>query len=209
MRATLYRTVGPAFNANPFTPIAFPGNYTRVGTMTVAFSGSNAATLAYDVNGANVNKSMQRLVFGVQAADCEPTTAPRTGLTNYQDLWWNAAESGWGINLTHQGDILFATLFTYDNTVPGTNAGMWLVMSAGAKQGDGSYLGNLYRTVGPAFNANPFTPIGPANYTLVGTMRLSFTDGTHGNLAYSVNGANVTKAITRLEFSSPVPACSG
>ncbi len=42
-----------------------------------------------------------------------------------------------------------------------------------------------------------------------GKQRLSFSDGVHGTLAYSVNGANVTKAITRLEFSSPVPACSG
>ena len=86
---------------------------------------------------------------------------------------------------------------------------MWLVMSGGAKQGDGSYVGELYRTVGPAFNANPFTPIGSGNYTQVGTMRLTFSDGAHGTLAYSVNGANVTKAITRLEFSSPLPACSG
>ena len=36
--------------------------------------------------------------------------------TNYQDLWWvaNGAESGWGVNLAHQGDNLFASWFTYD-----------------------------------------------------------------------------------------------
>ena len=35
----------------------------------------------------------------------------------------------------------------------------WL-MSAGAMQSDGaSYTGDLYRTTGPAFNANPFTPL--------------------------------------------------
>ena len=34
---------------------------------------------------------------------------------NYQGLWWNPpAESGWGINFAHQGDIIFATWFTYD-----------------------------------------------------------------------------------------------
>ena len=36
---------------------------------------------------------------------------------NYQGLWWKApaeSESGWGISLTHQGDIIFATWFTYD-----------------------------------------------------------------------------------------------
>ena len=35
---------------------------------------------------------------------------------NYQGLWWNApagSESGWGINLNHQGNTLFATWFTF------------------------------------------------------------------------------------------------
>jgi hypothetical protein len=205
----LYRTTGPAFNATPFTPITFPTNYTRVGTMTLAFSGPGAATLTYNVGGDNVTKAVQKLVFGAQAADCEPTTSPRTGLTNYQDLWWNAAESGWGLNLTHQGDVLFGTLFTYDVGGSSTNPGLWLVMSAGVKQADGSYLGDLYQTTGPAFNANPFTPITSANYTRVGAMRVAFSDGANGTLTYSVNGANVVKAIQRMVFSSPVAACSG
>jgi hypothetical protein len=205
----LYRTAGPAFNANPFTPITFPANYTRVGTMTVAFSGPGAATLTYNVGSDNVTKAVQKLVYGAQAADCEPTTSPRTGLTNYQDLWWNAMESGWGLNLAHQGDILFGTLFTYDSGNSSMNPGLWLVMSAGRKEPDGSYLGDLYQTTGPAFNANPFTPITEANYTRVGTMRVAFSDGANGTLTYSVNGATVVKAITRLVISSPVPACSG
>ena len=50
-------------------------------------------------------------------------------------------------------------------------------MSGGVRQSDGSYLGELYRTSGPAFNANPFTPIGP-NVTQVGTMRFTFGSGT-------------------------------
>ena len=33
---------------------------------------------------------------------------------NYTGMWWNPDESGWGINVVHQGDIVFATLFTYD-----------------------------------------------------------------------------------------------
>ena len=34
-----------------------------------------------------------------------PIPANRTG------LWWNAAEAGWGINVSQQGDLAFATLF--------------------------------------------------------------------------------------------------
>jgi hypothetical protein len=173
-----------------------------VGSLTVDYNGSTAL-LGYDVDGAYVSKVIQKHVFGPNPG-CVGTTSSRAGATNYQDLWLKADEAGWGLNITHQGDILFATLFTY-----GSNGQvLWLVMSRGDRQADGSYLGDLYRTNGPAFNAVPFTPISfPQNYTLVGTMRLRFQDGERGTLEYTVNGAQVTKAITRFVFSSPVPLC--
>lgn len=200
----LYRTTGPVFNANPFTPIG-ASNLTKVGTMSIQFASQHVAFLTYSVNGISVTKTLQKQMYGKAAASCVPTTnTNRAALTNYQDLWFNAAESGWGINITHQDDILFATLFTYD----ASSKGLWLVMSAGAKQADGSYSGDLYRTTGSAFNANPFTPIGAGNLTKVGTMQLRFSDGQTGTLTYSVNGINVTKSITRQVFSSPVLACT-
>ena len=76
--------------------------------------------------------------------------------TNYQDLWWAApagSESGWGVNFTHQGDIIFATWFTYDTD--GTP--LWLSATVN-KTASGVYTGTLYRTTGPAFNAVPFLP---------------------------------------------------
>jgi hypothetical protein len=199
----LYRTTGPAFNANPFTPIT-GANVSNVGRMSVTMAGSSAATLAYTYNGTVVSKGIQKQVFGTSPASCTSTTGSRASLDNYQDPWWKADESGWGLNVTHQGDTLFATLFTYD----ATGRGLWLVMAAGAKQSDGSYAGDLFTTAGPAFNAQPFTPLGAANITKVGTMQLRFADGVSGTLAYSVNGASVTKPITRQVFSSPLPSCT-
>jgi len=199
----LYRTTGPPFNANPFTPIGSQ-NLTRVGSMTVAFTGADTATLGYTVDGVAVTKAIRKQVYGARAAGCTPTTASRAGATNYQDLWWNPAESGWGVNVTHQDDTLFATLFTYD----ASGRGLWLVMSAGRKQADGSYLGELYRTSGPPFDASPFPPIGPGNLATVGTMRFTFRDGENGTLSYTYEGVPVTKAITRQVFSSPVPLCA-
>ena len=64
------------------------------------------------------------------------------------------------------------------------------------RQPDGSYYGDLYRTRGPVFNANPFNP-SQVTATPVGAMRLSFANGESGTLVYSVNGATVTKSITR------------
>ena len=156
------------------------------------------------MSGISVTKTIQRQIYGSRAAYCSTTAGDRSLLTNYQDLWWNSAESEWGVNVTHQDQTLFATLFTYD----ATGQGLWLVMSEGTRQADGSYLGTLYRTTGPAFDAQPFLPIGVANLRNVGTMRFLFSSGTSGTLNYSVDGVNVTKAITRQVFSSPVPSCS-
>ena len=199
----LYRTTGPAFNASPFTPIG-AANVTRVGTMSVQFSQADSGLLSYSVNGVQVQKNIQRQVFGTRSANCMPTAQARNASTNYQDLWWNAAESGWGLNVTHQGNTLFATLFTYDPS----GRDLWLVMSSGTRQADGSYLGDLYRTSGSAFSAVPFPPIGAGDVTTVGTMRLRFTDGNNGTLTYTYNGITVNKSITRQVFSTPQSLCN-
>jgi hypothetical protein len=81
-------------------------------------------------------------------------------------------------------------------------------MSAGTRQSDGSYLGDLYRTAGSPFNAQPFPPIGASDVTNVGNMRLRFTNGETGTLTYTYNGTTVTKAITRQVFSAPQSACN-
>src|SRR5258708_33839068 len=85
---------------------------------------------------------------------------------SYEGLWLKGDESGWGVNLTHQGTTLFATWFTYDTD----GSGMCLGASRVAQTSAGNFSGTLYRTVGPAFSANPFNTNGfPANYTQVGT----------------------------------------
>ena len=103
----------------------------------VSFVDVNAGTLRYTVDGVEVTKVIERQVFGSRAAACFPTTDSRATATNYQDLSWNPAESGWGINVTHQDSTLFATLFSYD----ATGKALWLVMSAGQRQADGSLRG--------------------------------------------------------------------
>jgi hypothetical protein len=188
---TLYRTRGPAFNAVPFAwdPNA-PGNLTTVGTMTVTFTAADRATLAYTVDGVAVTKTVTKQIYGSRAANCVDTTGSRAGIANYQDLWWNPGEPGWGVNVTHQDNTLFATLFTYDST----GRDLWLVLANGARQADGSYSGTLYQTTGPVFNAQPWIP---ATANPVGTMRFGFSNGENGTLTYTYNGVTVTKSITR------------
>jgi hypothetical protein len=64
----------------------------------------------------------------------------------------------------------------------------------------------LYRTTGPAFNALPFDPARVVA-TPVGTLTLSFANGSSGTFAYVVNGVAQSKPITRQVFRTPGTLC--
>jgi hypothetical protein len=124
---------------------------------------------------------------------------------NYQDLWEAdppGSESGWGINLTHQGDIIFATWFAYD--LDGTP--MWLSATAHLVT-EGVYSGTVYRTTGPAFSDVPFDDT-KVTRSDVGYATLSFFNGDSGWFECSINGAEIGKRITRLVFRAPGTACT-
>ncbi len=198
----LVRSIGPAFNASPWNPNAVIRNV--VGTMRLSFTDDNNGTLTYNVGSAQVTKTITKLNFKLPPT-CTWSASNRSLATNFQDLWWGGiSESGWGVNLAHQGNIVFATLFTYD----ASGQPLWFVMSDGEKTGGTTYKGTLYRTTGPAFNANPFTPITAANNTEVGTMTFAFTNGDAGTMTYTVNGVSVTKTIQRYEFGAIKPLCT-
>jgi hypothetical protein len=197
----LYTTTGPAFNAVPFNPAEV--KLTQVGTGTLTFSDANDGTFAYTVNGVSQMKSITHQVFGPLPV-CATATASLAAATNYTDLWWAApagSESGWGINLTQEGETIFATWFTYD--LDGTP--MWLSATA-ANTAPGVFMGTLNRTTGPAFDAVPFNPAN-VKLTAVGTATFTFNDGNDASFAYTVNGISQTKAITRQVFQAPGTVC--
>jgi len=198
---TLYTTTGPPFYAVPFSPGQVMA--TAVGTGTLSFGDANNGTFAYTVNGISQNKAITRQVFG-PLPSCATAIGSLAAATNYQDLWWAApagSESGWGINLTHQGDIIFATWFTYD----GDGTPLWLAVTA-PKTAPGVYSGTVYRVTGPPFNAVPFNP-GMVVPTTVGNATFSFSDGNNARFSYTVNGVSQTKAITREVFEGPGTIC--
>ena len=199
---TLYQTHGPAFNAVPFDPAVVVR--TPVGSGTLTFTDANNAQFAYVVNGIAQTKIVTREVFGVLPT-CTFGTQPNLALaTNYQDLWWASppgSESGWGINLTEQSNIIFGTWFTYD--FDGTP--LWLSVTAN-NTAPGVYTGTLYRTTGPAFNAVPFDPAAVVR-TPVGTATFTFGDGANATFAYTVDSIAQTRSITREVFAAPGTVC--
>jgi hypothetical protein len=122
----------------------------------------------------------------------------------FQDLWYvpRGAESGWGVNITQQGDVLFAAWFTYD----ANGRGMWVVGPRLERAAGDTFTGPIYRTTGPAFSANPWNPSGVAA-TQVGAATLAFSGPDAGTFSYTVQGVAQSKAITRQVFGAPVTVC--
>jgi hypothetical protein len=198
----LQQSTGPVFSAVPFTPAKVQTS--TVGSGTLTFTDANNGSFAYIVNGITQTKPITREVFGQLPTCTYNLVTDLTTAYNYQDLWWAApagVESGWGVNLTHQGDVIFLTWFTYDVD----SSPLWLFASM-PKTALGAYGGTVYRTTGPPFNSTPFDPT-KVVATSVGTATLTFTDGNNGTFMYTVNGITQSKAITRQILVAPGTVC--
>jgi hypothetical protein len=198
---TLYRTRGPAFNAVPFEAAKFAAS--PVGTASFSFTDASNGVFRYTVDGVAGAKAITRQVFATPPPTCGLGLEP-AALPNYQDLWWarSGTEPGWGLNITHQGDTLFVTWFTYD----GAGDGMWLVGSSVVRTGNATYAGTLYRTAGPPFNAASWDPA-RVGIAAAGHVTLVFSDDDNGSFTYTLDGVSQSKPISRQVFATPKTVC--
>ena len=148
------------------------------------------------------------IVQGTGASGPAPALPPppptRYGF-NVQGMWWASpagVESGWGLDIAHEGNKLFATWFTYDTD----GQPMWLVVDDGWRNGENGYTGVLYRMSGPpmtgAFDA---TQVKGAK---VGYASFAFVDADNGNFTANVNGVNFFRKITRFNFTPQGSRCT-
>ena len=189
---------GPPFNAVPFAPAPVE---TRVGTMTATFGDATHGSLAYTVNGIAQTKAIVPQEFGPRPT-CAWAAQPNPALaTNYTDLWWNASESGWGINFAHQGDMIFATWFTYD-----ANGKPWWLIAELHKAAAGVYTGGVSTVSGAPFLGVAFDSSKVVE-SPVGNATVTFTNGDSASFAYAVTRTSRSKAITRQVFMPPGTLC--
>ena len=106
------------------------------------------------------------------------------------DLWWNPAESGWGVQLAHRGQVIFATMYVYDVQAKPTWA------TAILRPSPAGWSGDLYVTTGPHFGSPTFNPA-TVTRRIAGTMTWNTTDGMNGTIAYTVDGVSVSKQVVR------------
>ena len=115
--------------------------------------------------------------------------------TDYSDLWYRSpaeSESGWGVNVIQQNNIIFATLFVYgpDNTP------RWYVAPATVGQNTSTFTGPLFTTTGTYFGS-PWVGVTSQQ---VGTVTFNFNSPSQGVLTYTVGNVTVVKNIVRQTF---------
>ena len=180
----LYQVEGPLFFGVQFD--SSRQVVTQVGSISVSFTNNSNAVMSYSVNGQNRSVAIQRQVFN---------TGNTPPLVDYTDLYWNPQESGWGLAVTQQYNIMFLAWYVYD----GAGKPTWFVVPNCAVKTEGTgCVGDVYRTTGP-----PFGPtFDPTRVTAiaVGKMFLDFTDANNGTLQYNNDTLFVTKKITRQLF---------
>jgi len=180
----LYQVTGARFFGGAFqrgTGIKHTGNF------LVQFSDTSHATLDYGLFDTYSRTSL--------AMERQPL-APRgaTPGVDHTDTWWNPQESGWGMAITQQSNVMFLAWYVFD----GAGQPTWLVSTCAVTPAGDGCSGTLYRTTGPpggpTFDSSRVRP------TQAGSVRITFTDPDNGVLAYTVDGVDGTKSITRQIF---------
>jgi YVTN family beta-propeller protein len=182
----IFEVNGPRFFRDPFDPRAVQTS--RVGVLQLEWTDRDNAKMSYVLGSQSRTLQIRRQVF----------RAGSTPAVDYTDLWWNPNESGWGLGITQQSDVMFLAWFVYEDT----GRPIWYVASNCAVKANGNGCsGALYRTSGPPgpISQHTFDP-SRVGITVVGTIDATFTDSNNGILTYSVDNVSGSKAITRQLF---------
>jgi hypothetical protein len=114
----------------------------------------------------------------------------------YTDVYYDPAESGWGLFLVQSDTVQFVAFFIYGADGKPT----WYTAQL-TDDGTGQYTGSMYATTGSPFGSawNP----GQLTVTPAGTATFHPLDRYHATLTYTVNGvATVVRPIQRQTLTS-------
>lgn len=145
---------------------------------------------------------MRKLIAALAILVPLPGTGASSFMADASDLWWNSSESGWGVNIIQQSNVLFATFFVYgsdsrarwyvapDTRCPGTPSDMQMVCS-----------GPLYETTGPMVTSGAFNA-GAVTRRQVGTFTFLYSRNNSGIVSYTVDGATTSKDVRRQTWAA-------
>jgi mono/diheme cytochrome c family protein len=143
------------------------------------------------LQGAYSSADLADIAAYIASASAPPP--PPTPQFNYSDLWWNPAESGWGLTIVQHGTgPLFCVMFTYASPdVP-----MWYVIPGGTWTSTTTFTGTVYRVSGTALNQ----PFAGSNATRVGQATLDFASQNAATFTMAVGSIGVTRSIERQQY---------
>jgi hypothetical protein len=193
----VYETSGPSFSAPGFDVQAVRAN--KIGPGWIAQDDADHVRVNMS---EGIARPLTRQAFGTVPKCAFGLASDATTDVNFTDLWWNSSESGWGINLAHQGNTIFAAWYTYTTS----GAPLFLVSTLyETATGSATFEGDLYRATGPA---------GPTlSAAKVGTAQLSFTNGNSATLTTTAQIDGMSAAMTRTAniarqvFAAPGASC--
>jgi hypothetical protein len=121
---------------------------------------------------------------------------------NYSDLWWNAAESGWGLVIVDRGDHAAALWLTYRED----GSAVWYSVPHGIWSEDHRFVeGDVYESRGPGFAESPYDRAAVQRME-VGSARIDFAppgapEGV-ARFAYTLGPVSGAKDITRQPYGN-------
>jgi hypothetical protein len=191
----IYQTQGPSY-AGPFNPNNVV--VTKVGTASIDFAPqglvAGAALFTWTIGSATRTRQIERQQYG---------NAPAQWASDFTDIWYNPAESGWGLTLAQHGNNVFGVWFTYAPS----GQPLFVVMPGVTFSGPSRFSGALYTTTGPAYTSTTFDPL-KVVVTPVGNATVEISDST-GTFTSTVNGFTQTKSMVRQAFGRTAPSPIG
>lgn len=167
------------------------------GQWAYALTINGVSTIATSIRLADMSVAARRDLGSAYAkgrfiAPAGTASAPPGVLTG---LWWNPAQSGWGIHLTQRRDTVFAAWFTYDvagnaKWYTSSDCGMSPPPPCAACLAEALCSGYLYESSGPAFFTGPFVSAGVTTEK-VGVMQIRFHDADHASMTWVLASGGV------------------
>lgn len=194
------------YSGTPLSQITGSANATatKAGTGSIVVTSSNRLSLSYVIGNVSQTKAdlePQNFAAVDQVPFCslqEPTGSGfRAALTNYTDHWWGGpAASGWGIQISHQGNQVFGGWYSYS---PQGKAAWLTLQGAQDSNNPRRFIGSIYQIT----SGTPFpqisSPIAPGANQPVGTFEFNFSNGEQGVFSYSLAQFNLVNRTLPLQ----------